>query len=810
MNPLSRQSRFPEKILTSESLAGDFGWGSSWAQPCIEALTDGLESEEGKAAFAVWKERFLRYSARAAAKLPECLAQAARRCGFRLNATNADVFLFAMQTYYTALIALSADQFGARHAAGSLLESPFDWHAQTKSKWVADAMRRLREAVAAHRRVSVGANGDCDLFKRFYQAFFPRALRHVLGEYYTPDWLADHVLDQVGYPGQADCRLLDPACGSGTFLLLAIRRMRDHARAVGRNAIEPRISGVRRSMVDFPVVGFDVNPLAVITARANYLIAMAEVVSEGRRLETPIYLRDALLEESPCEGEEFDYVVGNPPWIAWDHLSAEDRRATKPLWEKYGLFSLSGSAARYGGSKKDLSALMVYVAADCYLALGGRLGMVITQTVFQTKGAGDGFRRFRLGESGPPLKVLRVDDMVDIRPFDDARNWTGVIFLEKGAATQYPVSYYQWTKRQELWAEGREERRGEGDRKSGPARSGADMPDEAFLGDASLGGSSKVFRGQALLACPIDFAHPTSPWRLSKRGQNYFSGSSAVFQPHLGANSGGANGVFWVEVVREVAGGVLVRNLTTKGKCRVEAVEWTVEPDLVYPLLRWGDIQRYAAAPRAHLLLAQDPATRTGIPEQVMRRSYPRTFAYLERFRDVLTARAAYRRYQSGGPFYSMYNIGPYTVAPIKVVWRRMDRRINAAVVDSVSEEERGLRPAIPQETCVLLACDTLDEAHYVCAVLNSERANQWVAAHSVRGGKGFGSPGCFAYLPLQPYCADDPRHMELASLSRQAHAGCSPVAQSGGGKNSLQEAVAPLQRRMDALVAELWAAVAE
>ena len=40
-----------------------------------------------------------------------------------------------------------------------------------------------------------------------------------------------------------------------------------------------------------------------------------------------------------------------------------------------------------------------------------------------------------------------------------------------------------------------------------------------------------------------------------------------------------------------------------------------------------------------------------------------------------------YRQYQSGAAFYSMYNIGHYTVAPIKVVWRRMDRRINAAVV---------------------------------------------------------------------------------------------------------------------------------
>ena len=76
----------------------------------------------------------------------------------------------------------------------------------------------------------------------------------------------------------------------------------------------------------------------------------------------------------------------------------------------------------------------------------------------------------------------------------------------------------------------------------------------------------------------------------------------------------------------------------------------------------------------------------------------------------------------------------------------------------------------IPQETCVLVACDTSDEAHYLCAMLNSAVVNEIVAAHSVRGGKGFGTPGMLDYLPIRRYCPDDPRHVVLASLSRQAH----------------------------------------
>jgi len=264
----------------------------------------------------------------------------------------------------------------------------------------------------------------------------------------------------------------------------------------------------------------------------------------------------------------------------------------------------------------------------------------------------------------------------------------------------------------------------------------------------------------------------------------------AAYTAHLGANSGGANGVYWLEVLDRSDDGVLVRNLAAKGKHRIETVEAVIEPDLLYPLLRWGDVARYRTEPRCCILLAQDPATRSGIDEKLMRERYPRTLEYLERFRDLLVSRAAYRRYQRRGPFYSMYNVGPYTIAPVKVVWRRMDRRINAAVVES-----SGARPPVPQETCVLVACDRSDEAHYLCAMLNSTPMGEIVSAHSVRGGKGFGTPGMLDFLPLGRFDPDDPRHVELAALSRQAHA-------AAGSEEAVS--IAELQCRMDVLAGGL------
>ena len=80
------------------------------------------------------------------------------------------------------------------------------------------------------------------------------------------------------------------------------------------------------------------NPLAVLTARANYLLAIRDLLpNETTCPGPPIELRDMILD-APESTEPFDFVVGNPPWVAWDNLSETYRDRTKPLWRQYGLF----------------------------------------------------------------------------------------------------------------------------------------------------------------------------------------------------------------------------------------------------------------------------------------------------------------------------------------------------------------------------------------------------------------------------------------------------------------------------------------
>ena len=252
--------------------------------------------------------------------------------------------------------------------------------------------------------------------------------------------------------------------------------------------------------------------------------------------------------------------------------------------------------------------------------------------------------------------------------------------------------------------------------------------------------------------------------------------------------------MYWVELIERTDRGVLVRNRAEKNRRDTPEVTQVIEPELIYPLLRWGDVGRWRAVPSGHLLLVQDLRLRRGIDPEVMQREYPATLGYLRRFERLLRGRAAYRRYQHAAAFYSMYNVATYTAAPWKVVWRRMDRHLRAAVAGPVDDPLLGRRPAVPQETCVLVAVASPDEAHYACALLNSAVVDFLVRSHSVRGGKGFGTPSMLDYLRLRRFDPKDGRHAELARRSRQAH----ETAAAGGD-------VAATEHQIDRLAGALW-----
>ncbi|MBI5182390.1 MAG: N-6 DNA methylase [Nitrospirae bacterium] len=124
-----------------------------------------------------------------------------------------------------------------------------------------------------------------DILKSLYQELVDPETRHDLGEYYTPDWLAQRMVEHI-LKDNPSASVLDPSCGSGTFLYMAIKHKK-HVLGNKKETLE-HITG--------NVVGIDIHPLAVITAKTNYLLALGDLLRKRgkKRVQIPVYLADSI------------------------------------------------------------------------------------------------------------------------------------------------------------------------------------------------------------------------------------------------------------------------------------------------------------------------------------------------------------------------------------------------------------------------------------------------------------------------------------------------------------------------------------
>ena len=162
-----------------------------------------------------------------------------------------------------------------------LEEDFFSWVARTDSG--IKAAQILLDRLASYDLSTV----DEDILKSLYQELVDPNARHELGEYYTPDWLAELMIERI-LKDDPDKSVLDPACGSGTFLAACIRKKKQLLRS--RRPIQ-QLQAILTS-----VRGVDVHPLAVILARTNFLTALGTDLLFARRgpISVPVYLADSI------------------------------------------------------------------------------------------------------------------------------------------------------------------------------------------------------------------------------------------------------------------------------------------------------------------------------------------------------------------------------------------------------------------------------------------------------------------------------------------------------------------------------------
>ena len=217
-------------------------------------------------------------------------------------------WLFIRHTYITSLVAVIMQQqlLGnvAHYASerpdallkGHILAEQSDLHGVIDADlftWPTEVGERtyLREIARVVEWFDWTQNAK-EVGPTLYQNVITQDERKRLGEYYTPRWLAKEITEKV-VDSPLSQRVLDPSCGSGTFIETAIENILNHSGALSRTATLKKLQD--------NVVGIDIHPVAVQLAKATWVMAAADTIRAARAegtgtgaVSAPIYLGDSM------------------------------------------------------------------------------------------------------------------------------------------------------------------------------------------------------------------------------------------------------------------------------------------------------------------------------------------------------------------------------------------------------------------------------------------------------------------------------------------------------------------------------------
>jgi hypothetical protein len=462
-------------------------------------------------------------------------------------------------------------------------------------------------------------------------------------------------------------RVLDPTAGEGAFLEALV--------------CEGLAAG--RSVKQLPLDG-----LLAIERDGRAVRALVRRLRERYGVALPAQnVRTADLFDSR-QSLAADVLVGNPPWVNFADLPADEKQRLRPLFVEAGLV---GDARKLllGSSRIDLAALVVAWAIERHLVQGGGAVMIVPLSLYLNDGAHDGFRRHSLQRGTYALRG--VWDYRGRALFEGVSTRYGVVEFERDAAQRWPVPWFEASARDGGWIE----------RAAAPVGS-ADGP-------LAVGG------GVAL----------AEPARIDAR-------DATRWRPRQGVNPCGATELFFFDTCIFDGARALLANKRVKG------VE--VERSAVFPLLTpgcWTDDEPVA---RRWVVLPHDRATGRPMSAEQLE-ALPLLRAHLERNRETLSARkgAMLGSLIRRGAYWALLGVGAYSFAARKVAWEAFGRstfrpRVFGAVEGQPWQCNQALHASIA------VASD--DEARAVLEALSPERVEPWLEAFRMGGTCNWAQPG--------------------------------------------------------------------
>lgn len=175
---------------------------------------------------------------------------------------------------------------------GNLLEGDFfAWYCSS-NQWtneIGSLVQEVFKILTQYEDKALFQTGENvqDLFRELFMKIIPDKVRHSLGEFYTPSWLADNLIRETINlnPIKTNWSALDPCAGSGTFVTILIKHVLiETINLTNKERLDAVLSRVK---------AIDLNPLAVLTSRINYFINVSHLISDTDEFEIPVYLGDS-------------------------------------------------------------------------------------------------------------------------------------------------------------------------------------------------------------------------------------------------------------------------------------------------------------------------------------------------------------------------------------------------------------------------------------------------------------------------------------------------------------------------------------
>ncbi len=306
-----------------------------------------------------------------------------------------------------------------------------------------------------------------DVIGHLYSRYVEDQHKHESGMYYTPPIVVDYILDRVGYQGLdaiSGKRILDPACGSGTFLVKAANRIVNAYKTYHNGKIPASEVTKVLEAVQQGVYGLDLNPFACYLAETNLLIQVLDPIKTALDADVEFHLErfkifntDTLkpdantaaiahseldldygsiseMDRIKLAKESFDFVVANPPYVKADEGGEGLVEYRRQIKEEHPLEKVREACIK----KWDL--FVPFIALGWQLLKpNGTMGM-ITSNAIETMPYTERIRELLTNK----LTVKELAFFPGVKLFEDAMVANTVFFLQNTPATEKSTTLRRW------------------------------------------------------------------------------------------------------------------------------------------------------------------------------------------------------------------------------------------------------------------------------------------------------------------------------------------------------------------------------